>query len=253
MNILITGVSKGIGLELTKEFIKRGDKVFGVARSLDKLKHLESCYPNNFIPLNFDISIEKNIDNIFEYLRTNNIKIDILINNAGMGLLGDFKNTTLEANQKVINLNILSLINITHKFLNSKNKNDFTGIINISSTGAFQVGGPYFATYYATKSFVSSFTNSLIGENQNKNFRIMGVYPGPTKTEFVGMSGKKDFYTMDASKVSKIIINDFFKGKEICIPGAFNKFLVILGKFIPRKIELKILKKIQLQKIKNLK
>lgn len=244
MNILITGVTKGIGLALTKEFIRRGNKVFGVARTLARLKDLEKEYPQSFIPLNYDISLEEN-----------SIKIDILVNNAGVGALGKFQDISLADNQRVINLNILSLVNMTHKFLNYKKYDKFTGIINISSTGAFQVGGPYFATYYGTKSFVSSFTNSLITENpktKEKDFRIMGVYPGPTSTEFVGMKNEKSFYIMDSQKVARIIIDDFFKGKDICIPGVFNKFLVILGKFIPRKLELKLLEKIQLKKIKKI-
>ena len=255
MNILITGVTKGIGLELTKEFIKRGDKVFGVARTLSRLKDLEKEYPQSFIPLNYDISSEENIHKIFNYLEENSIKIDILVNNAGVGVLGKFQDISLTDNQRVINLNILSLVNMTHKFLNYKKYDKFTGIINISSTGAFQVGGPYFATYYGTKSFVSSFTNSLITENpqtKEKDFRIMGVYPGPTSTEFVGMKDEKSFYIMDSQKVAKIIIDDFFREKDICIPGVFNKFLVILGKFIPRKLELKLLEKIQLKKIKKI-
>ena len=255
MNILITGVTKGIGLELTKEFIRRGDKVFGVARTLARLKDLEKEYPQSFIPLNYDISLEENIHKIFGYLEENNIKIDILVNNAGVGALGKFQDISLADNQKIINLNILSLVNMTHKFLNYKKYDKFTGIISISSTGAFQVGGPYFATYYGTKSFVSSFTNSLIAENpqtKEKDFRIMGVYPGPTSTEFVGMKNEKSFYIMDSQKVARIIIDDFFKGKDICIPGVFNKFLVILGKFIPRKLELKLLEKIQLKKIKKI-
>lgn len=252
MNILITGVTKGIGLALTKEFIRRGNKVFGVARTLAKLKDLEKEYPQSFIPLNYDISLEENIHKIFSYLEENSIKIDILVNNAGIGALGKFQDISLSDNQRVINLNILSLVNMTHKFLNYKKYDKFTGIINISSTGAFQVGGPYFATYYGTKSFVSSFTNSLIYENQDKNFRVMGVYPGPTSTEFVGMKDEKSFYIMDSQRVARIIINDFFKGKEICIPGGFNKFLVVLGKFIPRKLELKLLEKIQLKKIKKI-
>lgn len=255
MNILITGVTKGIGLELTKKFIERGDKVFGVARTLARLKNLEKEYPQSFIPLNYDISLEENINKIFNYLEENKIKIDILINNAGVGVLGKFQEISLENNQRVINLNILSLVNMTHKFLNYKKNDEFTGIINISSTGAFQIGGPYFATYYGTKSFVSSFTNSLITENpktKGKIFRVMGVYPGPTSTEFVGMKNEKNFYIMDSQKVASIIIEDFFKGKDICIPGVFNKILVILGKFIPRKLKLKLLKKIQLKKIEKI-
>ncbi len=109
MNILITGVTKGIGLELTKEFIKRGDKVFGVARTLAMLKDLEKEYPQSFIPLNYDISLEAYIHKIFSYLEENSIKIDILVNNAGVGALGKFQDISLADNQRVINLNIFKL------------------------------------------------------------------------------------------------------------------------------------------------
>lgn len=251
MNILITGVTKGIGYSLTREFLKRGDKVFGIGRTLEKLKEIEKEFPENFISLNYDITQKENIDNIFEYLKKNNIEIDILINNAGMGLLGEFKNISFKYTEKLLRLNIESFLYMTYKYLNSKEKNKFFGIINISSTGAFQVGGPYFSVYYASKSFVSSFTNGLIGENKEKNYRIMSVYPGPTKTDFIGMKNENSFYVMSSKEVAKIIIKDFFNEKEVCIPGIINKLLFIIGKFIPRKLEIKLLKKIQLKKIKK--
>lgn len=246
MNILITGVTKGIGYFLAKEFLNRGDKVFGIGRTLENLKDLENEY-KNFIPFNYDIINIENIDKIFYYLESKNIEIDILINNAGIGFLGEFEKISWEDNKKIIDLNINSLVYLTHRYINHKKTEG--GIINISSTGAFQVGGPYFSTYYASKSFVYSFTNGLSEELRDKKFRVMGVYPGPTKTNFIGMKNNESFYIMKAKDVAFIIVRDFFRGKEVCIPGVFNKFLVYFGKLIPRKIELKLLKKIQLKKL----
>lgn len=246
MNILITGVTKGIGYFLAKEFLKRGDKVFGVGRTFESLKEIEKEY-KNFIPLNYDVSNIENIDKIFKEIESENENIDILINNAGIGFLGEFEKISWEDNKKIIDLNINSLVYLTHRYINHKKIKG--GIINISSTGAFQVGGPYFSIYYASKSFVSSFTNGLSEELRGKNFRVMGVYPGPTKTNFVGMKESENFYIMNAKDVATIIVKDYFNGKEICIPGFFNKFLVYFGKIIPRSLELKILKKIQLKKL----
>ncbi|NME35291.1 MULTISPECIES: SDR family oxidoreductase [Fusobacterium] len=253
MNILITGVTKGIGYQLVSEFVKRNHKVFGIGRTEEKLLELKTKYGENFIPLNYDITLEENIEKIFKVLDENSISIDILINNAGIGFLGEFYNIDYKSNEKMIDLNIKSLMHITYKFINKsleENIEKIRGIINISSTAAFQSGGPYFAVYYGTKAFVSSFTNGITEELRDKNFKVMGVYPGPTKTEFVGMEKEKSFYTMEAKKVAKIIVQDFFNEKEISIPGFFNKILVFIGKVIPRKLELKFLKKIQLKKLK---
>lgn len=253
MNILITGVTKGIGYQLVSEFIKRNHKVFGIGRTESKLLELKNKYGEDFIPLNYDITLEENIDKIFKILDKDKISIDILINNAGVGFLGEFYNIDYKNNEKMIDLNIKSLVYITYKFINKsleENIDKIRGIINISSTAAFQSGGPYFAVYYGTKAFVSSFTNGIAEELEDKNFKVMGVYPGPTKTEFVGMDKEKNFYTMESKKVAKIIVQDFFNEKEVSIPGIINKILVFMGKFIPRKLELKLLKKIQLKKLK---
>ncbi len=260
MNILITGATSGIGYSFTLEFIKKGHRVFGVGRNVSKLLEIKELYGEHFVPLNYDVSVLSNIDNIFHYLSDNNIQIDILVNNAGIGNLGKFTNSDFTKHLELINLNISALTYFSYKFLKEfesyhssslKNNNGLQGIINVSSTGAYQEGGSYFSTYYASKSFVKSFTNALSQEYKNRNFNVMCLLPGPTKSNFVGMSASHNFYIMEPSKVVSIAIKDFYNRKNISIPGIFNKILVFIGKFIPRKLELKLVEQIQLKKLKN--
>ncbi|MDP0488198.1 MAG: SDR family NAD(P)-dependent oxidoreductase [Fusobacterium sp. JB021] len=249
MNVIITGVTRGIGYNIALEFIKRGDKVIGISRTGKELEKIRENFPLNFIPIKSDITNEEEIDNIYKKLKDMKISPDILVNNAGVGYISNFCDLSWEKNKRMISLNIIALTYMTHKFLEEIENNDGAkGIINVSSTGACQSGGPLFATYYASKSYVKSFSNGISEELRDKNIRVMCLLPGPTKTTFNGMEKAEGFYIMNASKVAKIAVKDFFKGKEISIPGLTNKFLVAIGNIIPRSLELKILKNIQNKK-----
>lgn len=251
VNVLITGASRGIGFNIALEFIKRGNKVFGVGRNWENFD--EKKYEGNFIPIKCDVSVEKERENLFNYFKEKNISIDILVNNAGIGSIGEFKNISWEESNKLIELNITSLTHMTKLFLdniNSQEKSEKRGIINLSSTASFQSGGPYANVYYASKTYVKSFSLALSEELSNKNIRVMCLCPGPVKTDFKGMKEmKKSFYIMTPEEVGKIAVKDYFNNKIISIPGYFNKFFVFLSKFIPKKLELKIIKRIQIGKI----
>lgn len=245
MNVLITGATKGIGYSMALEFIKRDYLVIGVSRTKEALEIINKKYPLNFIPLVSDITIEGEIDKLFDKLKEMEILVDILVNNAGVGYVSNFCDLSWEKNRDIINLNIVALTYMTYKFLDEIKEEKNKGIINVSSTGACQSGGPLFSTYYASKSYVKSFSNGISEELRNKGIRVMCLMPGPTKTNFNGMKDAENFYIMEAEKVSKIAIKDYFLGKEICVPGIMNKFLVYIGSLIPRRLELKIIKKIQ--------
>lgn len=251
MDILITGATKGIGYYLSLEFMKRGHRVFGVGRDSERLSYLEQSFSNKFVPIKCDISQESEREKLFSYLQETKTEIDILVNNAGIGSLGKFQNISWKESRSLIDLNITALTHLCYLFLNSFNKNNKAqkGIINISSTGAYQSGGAYIAVYYACKSFVKSFTDGLCEELREEGIRVMCVFPGPVKTEFRGMkNAKKSFYIMFPEETAKIIVRDYFNGKEISVAGKLNKFLVFLSKFIPRKMELKMIGKIQRNK-----
>lgn len=253
MNILITGATRGIGYHIAMSFIKKGHKVFGVGRNWDNFYKAEKNFNNMFIPIKADIENFHERIKIFSWLKEQNIKIDVLVNNAGIGSLGRFQNISWEESSEVINLNITALTHMTELFLkNLENKNisEGTGIINVSSTAAFQSGGPYAAVYYACKAYVKSFTAALYEELHSQNIKVMCLCPGPVKTDFKGMKyAKKSFYIMTPEKTAEIAVEDYFKNKDISVPGFINKFLTFTSKFIPRKKELKIIKKIQKKKI----
>lgn len=249
MNILITGATKGIGYEIALQFIKRNHKVFGVGRNWENVSNSE------IIPIKCDISRKEEREKLFSYLAEKNIDIDILVNNAGIGSIGAFENISWEESAGLIDLNVTALTHICSLFLKSmkgrKNIPENAGIINVSSTGAYEEGGPYTAVYYAGKSFVKSFTNALCEELRDKKIRVMCLCPGPVKTDFKGMkNSRKSFYIMTPEKTAEIAVCDYFKGREICITGVINKIFVFISKFIPRKAELKIIKNIQNKKIK---
>lgn len=255
MNVLITGATRGIGYHIALEFIKRGYTVFGVGRNKEKLSQIENRLKDKFISIKCDISRESDREKLFYYFAEKQIKIDILVNNAGIGTLGNFQDISWEESKDVIDLNVTALTHLCYLFLNYLKrekiqiKNGEKGIINISSTGAYQSGGPYTAVYYAGKSFVKSFTEGLCEELRERGIRVMCVFPGPVKTEFKGMKNIQDnFYIMSPEKVAEIAVADYFKGKEISVIGKLNKFFVLISKFIPRKIELKMIGKIQKRK-----
>lgn len=251
MNVLITGATRGIGYHLALNFLKRGYKVFGIGRNWNNFD--EEKYNGNFIPIKCDISIESEREKLFNYFREKKIKIDILVNNAGIGSLGEFKNIEWKESSELINLNITALTHMTKLFLdNLDDKKDFNnevGIINVSSTASFQTGGPYATVYYAGKTYVKSFTMGLMEELLEKKIRVMCLCPGPVKTDFKGMKDiKKNFYIMTPEEVARIAVDDYFKNKNISVTGFFNKFFVFISRFIPKKMELKIIKNIQKNK-----
>lgn len=252
MNILVTGATKGIGFCIALEFIKRGHRVFGIGRNWENFS--KEKFNGMFVPIKCDITDEKEREKIFNWFNEKNIDINILVNNAGMGSLGEFKNISWEENKKIIDLNIVALTHMTKLFIKNLEIKKFCfdemGIINISSTASFQSGGPCASVYYASKSYVKSFTLSLYEELYKKGVKVICVCPGPVKTDFKGMKNiKKSFYIMKPEKVAEICVKDYFKGKNISVTGFINKFFVFISKFIPQKRELKIIHKIQKNKI----
>ncbi|AMD95239.1 SDR family NAD(P)-dependent oxidoreductase [Leptotrichia sp. oral taxon 847] len=258
--VLITGASSGIGYELAKIYAKNNYNLVLVARRIEKLKQLkrEIKKSNSKIQIKIiemDLSESKAPKKLFFLLENDNIEIDILINNAGIGVYGNFlelSHKEMEKIEKMLNLNIIAVVKLTKIFLNKMKKQKRGTILNVASTAAFQPAGPLMATYYASKSFMLSFSEGIRYELKNTNIKISTLCPGPTITEFEKMSKTKKFTDkikmMSAEKVAKIAFNGLKKGKKIIIPGYLNKVSVLTSKVFPRELLLKIIKKIQQNK-----
>lgn len=248
--VLITGASSGIGYELAKLYARSGQNLILIARNIDRLKKVESelnKYNVEIKILSLDISKNYDIEKLFNYVEINNLNINTLINNAGIGTFGDFKEIEWEKEEALIDINIKSLTRLTKYFLPKIIGNKNGGILNVASTAAF-CSGPRMATYYASKAYVLNLTEAIYEECTDTGIKVSCLCPGPVKTGFQGKAGinksesaKK--YLMDAEEVAKITYKEFNKGKLIIIPGVKNKLLVLGNKFLPESISRKIILK----------
>ena len=240
--ILITGASSGIGEEFAKRLDQLGASLILTARSEDKLLKLASNMHDAYV-IAGDLSKKEFPKELYEKIKDKGIEIDILINNAGFGYSGKFLDTSMQNYKEMINLNICSLVHLTHLFLKDMVSNNKGGIINISSLASFQPI-PYFSIYAATKAFVTSFTLSLYEEYREKNVRILGVCPGYTKTNFnkrAQMSSKPVAgYLMSSQEVVDESLKAYQNGKFIIINGKINRFAKLFTSLIPRKWSLKM-------------
>lgn len=260
--VLITGASSGIGYELAKIYAGNNYNLVLAARGSEKIEKLKNIILENINPdllietVCIDLSKENSAYDLSDILERKNIEIDFLVNNAGIGIYGEFaeySHEEMERNNKMINLNIKTLVELTKIFLDKMLEKGSGGVLNVASVAAFQPG-PLMATYYASKAFVLSFSEALREELRNTGVYISVLCPGPTETEFEKCSNLTEaglfsrMKVMSAEKVAEIGYRDFMRKKRIIIPGFINKLAVIGSKFFPRKITIKVVKKIQERK-----
>ena len=248
--VVITGASSGIGYEIAKLYAQDGYNLVLIARNIDKLKKVKgelSQYNTEIKILSLDISKDSDIKNLFNYIETNKINVSTLINNAGVGSFGDFKDIGWEIEDVLIDINIKSLTRLTKYFLPKIIENKNGGILNVASTAAF-CSGPRMAVYYASKAYVLNLTEAIYEECKGTGIKISCLCPGPVKTEFQGKAGIKKSetakkYLMSAEDVAKVCYKDFNRGKLIIIPGIKNKLLVMANNLLPSSISRKIILK----------
>ena len=150
--VLITGASSGIGYELAKLFERDGYNLILVARDKEKLQMAVDKLnneKNKIIMLDVDLSREDEVDKLIKYINKNEIDINILVNNAGIGSFGEFAEIDWKTEEKLIDINIKALTKLTKYFLPKMIEKKSGGILNVASTAAF-ASGPRMATYYAS-------------------------------------------------------------------------------------------------------
>lgn len=251
---LITGSSSGIGEELAYLFAKDGHNLVLVARNEEKLQSIahtiQQKYSVQVTVIKKDLENPTSAYELYNEIVANQIHIDYLVNNAGYGLYGAFPSTDLAKEVNMIELNITSLTILSKLFLQPMLQKQSGGILNVASTASFQPG-PLMAVYYATKSYVLSFTEALASEITNTGVHVSALCPGPTKTGFgdranMGKSKLFESGLMDVKKVALDGYYGFIKNKTIIIPGLQNQILVQSSRFLPRKWVAKIVKRFQI-------
>lgn len=176
--------------------------------------------------------------------------IDVLINNAGFGLFGSFSNTCWERESKMLHLHIITTTHLTKLLLPDMIARGSGKILNVSSLAAFQPG-PLMSLYYASKSYLLSFSQAIANELKGTGVTVTALCPGPTKTAFqevvsCNTADNKITFNMGCAKeVASYGYHAMCKGKTVAIPGKFNKFLSTLPRFMSRNMATKIVRNIQ--------
>src|SRR2546427_504294 len=238
--VLMTGASSGIGFELAKRFARDGHSLVLVARSAERLEEVAKELKTSVTPIARDLSRPGSAAELFAGLRTRSIEIEILVNCAGFGASGWFAQTDLEVEREMMQLNMISLTELTKLALPDMIRRRAGRILNVASTAAFQPG-PRMAVYYASKSYVLSFSEALANELAGTGVTVTTLCPGPTYTGFgkrAGIDGANVFRAgvMSAEAVADAGYRGLMKGKGLVIPGLRNKLLAASVRFSPRKL-----------------
>lgn len=245
MTALITGASTGLGRDMAIYLSKLGYDLVLVARSRDKLMQLKRELPVRVKVITADLSKTENAVKLYNACK--NMKIDLLVNNAGIGEVGRFEDTSLEKELGLISLNVTSLHIITKLFYRKFKEADHGTILNVASSAAFYPG-PLMAAYYASKTYVLNLSQSLWREikESGSNVSISVLCPGPVQTEFnkrIGVSNS--FSPADSKKVAKYAIDKTLKGRFCIVPEPKMKFSIAASAFLPAVIKSKIVYNIQ--------
>jgi uncharacterized protein len=240
-------------LELARLFAADKCDLVLVARNRAALEKLAEELRRNHgveaVVLTKDLSDPSAAQGIFEELSARGISVDVLVNDAGFGLCGDFAELPEQRQLDMIQVNVTALTHLTRLFLQGMIERGRGGILNVGSTAGFQPG-PYMAVYFATKAFVLSFSEALAEELAGTNVTATCLAPGPTATGFAAIAHDEDTLlfrlgTMDAKRVARTGYRGFRRGKALVVSGVRNKLMVFAVRLGPRFVVRKIVKFLQ--------
>jgi uncharacterized protein len=248
---LITGASSGIGKAFAQQLAARNTNLVLVARSEEKLYQLtKELAENSHIHIEVivkDLTEPHAAQAVFDAIQAKGLTIDLLINNAGFGDYGDFASSEGEKQVKIVQLNILALVDLTHKFLPLMRQRQSGSIINVSSITAFQPM-PYLSVYAASKAFIVSFSQALWAENRPYGIRVLVTCPGPIETNFFSAANFPPILAGNREQMftSEEVVQQSLKALDnwqpaVVIGDIKTQLRTILARVVPRKILLNML------------
>ena len=239
---IVTGAASGLGYELTLLLAK--DKYDLVLIDVDSEKlvevksYIEKEYSSSVKVITTDLSNTDSAELVYKQVK--NKPVDVLINNAGFGVFGSFTDTSWERESNMLNLHIITVTHLTKLMLKDMVARDSGKILNVSSLAAF-MPGPMMALYYASKSYLLSFSEAIANELKETGVSVTALCPGQTKTGFqevvssASSDNKISFNIACPKEVALYGYKAMQKGKVVAVPGFFNKFLSNLPRFLTRK------------------
>ena len=240
--VLITGASEGIGLALARQFAAAGHDLALVARSADKLEEIAQEVRNvhgatvDCLPA--DLALDGACDRLASELEARGLRVDVLVNNAAIGLSGPFAEHAHADVLRLADLNMRALTDLMHRYLPEMLARGSGGVLNIASLGGV-LPGPYQAAYYASKAYVISLSEAVAHEIGGRGTRLSVVAPGPVATRFHEYMGAHSaLYTkvigsMDADVVARAAYHGYRCRKLVITPGLLTTFNYLAARVMP--------------------
>lgn len=240
---LVTGASAGLGIEFARQLAKRGHRLVLAARRKERLDALTGEL-GNARAMAIDLSKQDAATRVMADLEAHGESVDLLVNNAGFGLIGRFAKADAARLRQMIDLNVGTLTDLCRAVAPAMIERKSGAILNVASTAAFQPG-PKMAVYFATKAFVLSLSEALHEELKPHGVKVTCLCPGPTRTEFgdvagFGGNGMFDKVAMNALEVVEAGLKALDRNKAVVIPGLINKVGAASTRFAPRSTVRKI-------------
>ncbi len=244
---LVTGASSGIGLEVSKNLAAKGYNLVLTARRTDLLNDLanniENQYGVDVDIISKDLSLYDSPKEIYQFCKSNNYDINLLVNNAGYGIKTAFHNTSVEDEENFIRVLGTSVIMLTKLFLPKMIENGDGKIMIVSSVASFAAPSAIQPLYGPIKTFMNRFSDSININYKHKGITSTSVCPGFTITGFHSASGVQEqmdrvpkFMVFSAERIAKEAVDATLAGKSLCVPTKTYKFLVFMLKNIPQSI-----------------
>lgn len=244
--VLVTGASAGIGVEFATQLAREGYGLILTARRTNRLDELaEKLIADWSVPvvsITADLASPEGPQTITGAIEEKGLNLVGLVNNAGFGEGGLFRDISRERQTSMIQVNITSLVELTHALIPSLEGKEGAFIINVASTAAFQAG-PTLAVYSATKAFVLSFSEALHEELKEKKIAVSALCPGATESEFSDVANMDNvrLLKMGAMTAKDVVaISLTGRKKAIVVPGVSNIMGSVMGKVAPRSITRKL-------------
>jgi len=240
---LITGATSGIGLELARLFAKDNYRLVIVARDEYELTATANTLRTEFnaevITISKDLFLPESAFELYNDVRSKGLTIDVLVNDAGQGQFGLFVDTDVRRQLEIIQLNISSLVALTHQYLKDMVSRGEGKILNVSSI-ASKTPGPWQAVYHGTKAFVQSFTEAVRSEVKDKGITVTALLPGVTDTDFFNKAEMNDSKAVqdkdkmaDPADVAKDGYDALMSGDDMVVSGMKNKLQVAMANMTP--------------------
>lgn len=254
---VITGASSGIGMELARVFAADGYDLIVTARRVELLQTLademSKTHGTSVRIIAMDLALPDAAAALWREIESLAPQVDVLVNNAGFGDVGDFARAELHTIEQMVYLNIATLTALTRLALPQMLARKQGNILNVASLAGFQPGGPGMAVYYASKSYVLSFSHGLRGELRGSGVNVTTLCPGATTTGFMQAANGEGILLfnwtkpMSAAVVARVGYRAMQRGCAVVVPGLMNKFLAISPRFSPTAIALAINRRLLLK------